>query len=172
MKITPPSKADYPEFYHTYIGKVTTIDLLPELKTQLILFQSLFHDLSEDQLSYRYEKDKWNLKELLIHIIDSERVFAYRALRFGRGDNTPLPGFDQNIYGDHIKGIERNIKSILDEFEFVRKSTIALFENFNEKDLNNSGEASGGMVTVRAIGYMILGHALHHRLIIEERYLF
>ena len=107
----------------------------------------------------------------MIHMIDAERVFSYRALRFGRHDTTPLAGFDQNEFGARVLNISRKMDSILDEYQSVRKSTLSLYENFKEEDLNVTGMASDAPVTVRAIGYITLGHNIHHRLGIESNYL-
>ncbi|CAK9005721.1 DNA damage-inducible protein DinB, partial [Durusdinium trenchii] len=124
-----------------------------------------------EQLDYRYAEGKWNLRELMIHVIDAERVFSYRALRFGRGDTTPLAGFDQDDYGANVYGTSRGMDSILEEYQAVRLSTIKLYENFDEKALAVVGMASDAPVTTKAIGYITLGHNLHHRLGIEENYL-
>lgn len=171
MNITPPAQKDYPEYYHTYVSKVSTHDLLPSLASEKQTLNSLLTGLSEDKLNYRYESDKWTIKELLIHMSDTERVFSYRALRFARKDKTPLPGFEQNDYGKLIWETSRSIKHILEEFNAIRDSTIKLYESFGEEELNGIGVASGSEFTVRAKGYIILGHSLHHRQIIEERYL-
>ena len=171
MIIKPPLKEDYPEFYHTYVGKVGTEDLITGLEDEMEATLSLIGPLSSEQVEYRYAEDKWNIKEVMIHVIDAERVFAYRSMRIGRGDTTPLPGFDQNDYGARVLGTTRSIDSILEEYQAVRLSSIKLFESFTEDDLNVVGTASDAPVTTRAIGYIILGHNLHHRLGIEENYL-
>ncbi len=171
MNITPPAQGDYPEYYHTYVSKVTTQDLIPALAIEIKTLNNLLTGLSEDKLNYRYASDKWNIKELLVHMCDTERIFSYRTLRFARKDKTPLPGFEQDDYGKLIWGTDRSFGHILEEFNAVRSSTIKLYESFGEEELNCIGIASGNEFTVRAKGYITLGHALHHRLIIEERYI-
>ncbi len=171
MIITPPAQNDYPQFYHTYVSKVNTTDLIPALSDEMQTLKGLLTDLSDEKSNYRYQPDKWNIKELLIHMCDTERIFSYRALRFARHDKTALPGFEQDDYGQLIWGTNRSVDHILAEFQAVRESSIKLYESFGEEELNCVGVASGADFTVRAQGYITLGHALHHRLIIEERYL-
>lgn len=171
MIISPPKSNDYPEFYHTYVSKVSSTDLLSSLANEMSALSSLLKDLSEDSLNYRYESDKWNIKELLIHMSDTERIFSYRALRFARKDRTALSGFEQDDYGQLMWETKRPFEHIIADFEAVRVSTIKLYESFGDEELNSRGTASNAEFTVRAKGYIILGHALHHRLIIEDRYL-
>jgi len=127
--------------------------------------------IPEDKLYYRYDEGKWTIKEILVHIIDDERIYAYRALRFARKDSTELAGFDQENYAVNSGANKRSIESILHEFETVRKATISLFESFTDEALTSSGIANGNKVSVRALGYHIAGHEKHHVNIIRERYL-
>ncbi len=120
---------------------------------------------------YRYAKDKWTIKEVLIHLIDMERIYACRALRFARNDQTGLPGFDGGQYVYSSGANNRDISDLLDELEAVRHSTIAMVEGFDEKALIRSGTINGKPVSVRALIYHIAGHELHHIKIIKERYL-
>lgn len=171
MKITPPLKQDYPEYYHTYIQKVMGDDLIFVLKNNLQTTVDFISTIPIDKLEYRYQEGKWTIKEILIHLIDAERIFAYRALRFARKDKTPLPGFEENDYVPVSNANIRNIQNILHEFTTVRNATISLFENLSDEQLNESGTANNKSITVRSIGYTIAGHEQHHVGVIKDRYL-
>jgi hypothetical protein len=125
----------------------------------------------EEKLSYRYAEGKWTIKEIMAHLIDDERIYAYRALRFARNDQTELPGFDQDDYAIESAANERSLDDLLEEFAAVRRSTIALFNSFDERVWTRSGVASGNVMSVRAAAYHIAGHELRHLNIIKERYL-
>jgi uncharacterized damage-inducible protein DinB len=127
--------------------------------------------LPEEKLTYRYAKNKWTIKEILVHIIDDERIYAYRALCFARNDKTELPGFEQDDYALFSNANERSIENILNEYEAVRNATITLFESFDEAALLRKGIANKNGATVRALGYHLAGHELHHINIIKEKYL-
>lgn len=119
----------------------------------------------------RYAEGKWTIKEILGHLIDDERIYSYRALRFARNDSTELPGFDQERYAEYSDANNREINDLLDEFTLVRQSTIALFKSLDDAAFMRSGVADGKRVTVRALSYHIAGHELRHMNIIRERYL-
>jgi DinB superfamily len=127
--------------------------------------------VSEQQAMYRYAADKWSLKEVIQHMIDCERIFAYRALRFARRDTTPLPGFEENDYAPVSGADARSLQDLMAEHDLVRTSSITLFRSFPPEALALTGTANGRQITVRAIGWVIAGHADHHRNVIEERYL-
>ena len=127
--------------------------------------------MPEGTLLYRYAEGKWTIKEVLVHIIDDERIYAYRALRFARNDKTELPGFDQDPYAFYSNANVRSIESIIEEYEAVRMSTITLFNGFSDDVMLRSGVANNNEVTVRALGYHIAGHELHHLNILKNRYL-
>jgi uncharacterized damage-inducible protein DinB len=127
--------------------------------------------LPEENLLYRCAEGKWTIKEILVHISDDKRIYAYRALRFGRGDKTDLPGFDQDAYAIHSNANERDIKDILHELASVRQATISLFEAFDAEALMRAGMADGRIMSVRAAAYHLAGHELRHINIIKERYL-
>ena len=120
---------------------------------------------------FRYAEGKWTIKDIILHLIDAERIFAYRALRIARNDNTALPGFEENDYVVAANANNREYESLLAEYETVRNATISLFETFSSEDLLRLGTASNNSVSVRAIGYIMLGHELHHKNVILERYL-
>ncbi len=171
MQILPPSSEENFGLFSNYINKVNTLELLKGLEDdQEILIQKML-SLDEATLNYQYQPNKWTIKEVVGHVIDTERIFAYRALRFARQDNTPLAGYDEVLYGDTSNAGQRTIQDLLEEFTAVRKATITLFKSFNEKMLEEKGVASSFTISVRGLGYAILGHCTHHLQIIDERYL-
>jgi uncharacterized damage-inducible protein DinB len=127
--------------------------------------------IPKERLEYRYAPGKWTIKEILLHVIDDERIYAYRALRFARGDTTPLPGFDQEPYAVASRANERTVDDLAEEFLAVRQSTLSLFNNFPEDAFMRGGSANNHYVSVRALLYHLAGHELHHVHIIKERYL-
>lgn len=164
-------QSEYNPFYHTYIKALGNVPLLEELERGKSDLLNLIQNASEDQLGYAYAKGKWTLAEVLMHIIDAERVFQYRALRFSRNDRTPLSGFDQN---DFIQGLGMPNKpkdEIIREYVAVRNATICLFNSFDTEVLKRVGVASDSEMSVRAMGFIICGHQAHHLGIVRERYL-
>ena len=145
--------------------------VLKHLKSNLKATKDLILPLPEEKLLHRYAEGKWTIKEVLAHIIDDERIYGYRALRFARNDATELPGFEQDDYTRYSGANDREVKGILKELAAVRNSTIALFESFEQDALDRSGVANNHRVTVRALAYHIAGHELHHINILKERYL-
>jgi uncharacterized damage-inducible protein DinB len=166
-----PDLTRVPEFYHQYINQTESDDLADVFKRQTRSFEKLMNDIPKSKRKYRYAEGKWTIKEVLQHIIDAERVFAYRALCFARKDATPLPSFDENIYAANAKTENRKWKDLVNEFRAVRQSTELLFSSFDEEQLETNGTASGKSVYVLGIGFIIAGHANHHMNIIKERYL-
>jgi len=155
-----------------YIGLVPDDGLVLEhLKENFIATKTLIVSLPKEKLTYRYAANKWTIKEMLVHIIDDERIYAYRALSFARNDKTELPGFEQDDYALHSRANERSLKNILEEYEAVRNATIALFDGLPEDSLLRMGIANNNKATVRALAYHIAGHELHHLNIIKEKYL-
>jgi len=171
MNATNLNDNEYASFYSSYVKRLGNADLLEVLKTSELEVLDSLSDLPEEKYLYRYAEGKWTIKELLLHIIDAERVFTYRALRFARKDSTDLPGFDEDWYVDHCYANERTASDLLKEFSEVRAATIRLFKSFSEETLMLSGTANGNAMSVRALGFIIAGHALHHLQIIKERYL-
>lgn len=171
MIITKPAVIEYPQYYESYIKVVKENDLLDALRNNLEAFNQLISDIPLDKGDYRYADGKWTVKEVLIHIADAERIFAYRALCFARNDKTELPGFDEEAYMPYANAAKRTIFSIEDEFESLRNANIALFKSFDEEALNRKGMANRNMISVRALGFIIAGHANHHIKILRERYL-
>ena len=167
-----PSKSEYPVYAEMYMNLVNKDgSLIEQMKSSLERTKTLISGLSNESLDYRYEKNKWSIKEILVHIIDDERIYGYRALSFARNDKTNLPGFEQDDYNDNSYTDEREIENIMAEYEALRRSTITLFEGFSDIALKRLGNANGNQASVRALGYHILGHDLHHINVIENLYL-
>jgi hypothetical protein len=171
MQIAKPGNTEYPSYYHTYIGKVPYNDLIIALKTSGSEFADFIRSVPADKLSYRYADGKWTIKEIIGHIIDAERVFTYRAMRFSRNDKTALPGFDENIYVPESRASERTITELIEEYEAVRASSIAFFTSITPQMAERTGICNGNEISVRAFGFIIPGHEIHHMQVIKERYL-
>ena len=166
-----PDLSRVPEWSQNYIKQVEENDLMQALKNQTPSFLKLLKRIPVEKRNYRYAKDKWTIKELLQHIIDAERVFAYRGLCFARKDAAPLPGFDENDYANNSKAAKRDWNEMIEEFKAVRKSTEILFGSFDKQQLDSNGTASGRPVYVLAIGFILVGHINHHIKILKDRYL-
>jgi len=165
-----PEATEYADYYANYISKVPGSDVLGVLESQRLQMLQLFAGRSERDGSFRYAPGKWTVKEVLGHIADTERIFAYRALRIARGDQTPLPGFEQDDYVRSGAFGDRTLADLAEEFGAVRTASVSLLRSFNEEAWSRRGMASQKEVTVRALGFMIAGHQIHHRIILEERY--
>lgn len=169
--IQRPSSSDYATFYDTYVSKVPDGDILEILRQNFTRTHSLLTTLPPDKWNHRYAPGKWNIKEVMIHLADAERIFAYRALRIARNDQTPLASFDENAYTTYYEEQNRTPESILQEWEAVRQASLHLLGNLSEQACKRSGTASGKLITVAALAYIIAGHEIHHMGIVTERYL-
>jgi hypothetical protein len=168
--VARPGPGEYAPFYETYISKVKGNDILGILEVQRLQMAQLFAARSERDGNFRYAPDKWTVKEVLGHVSDAERIFAYRALRIARGDQTPLSAFEQD---DYVRGgnfAERTLANLAEEFGLVRAASIALFKSLQKEAWQRRGVASKSEVSVRALAFIVAGHELHHRLILEDRY--
>lgn len=169
--IQKPETSEYNPFYAPYISRINDHDLVNVLRVQLDTVVEFFSALSEEQANYKYAEGKWSIKEVLNHLNDTERVFAYRALNIARGDQQELPGMDQDVYQDNSRTEGRSLTSLIDEFKAIRLSTITLFEPMTEEDSLRSAVASGSLVSVRALAAMIAGHYMHHIEVVKSKYL-
>lgn len=167
-----PANTDYGDYYKNYISLVEEDDLVLALSASVLRSEEFWNSIPEEKGNYRYAEGKWSIKELLQHIIDTERIFSYRALAFARGEKTALPGYDENHYADNCLADSRPLHDMVEELALVRKSTIMLFKSFDESVLDNIGKASGSNLSVRAAGFIIVGHEIHHMNVVRERYLF
>ena len=164
---------EYHPYYKSYIADLATsgksiVQVLIENQEEV---NSNLSELPKNKESYRYAKDKWTIKELLQHCIDTERIFNYRALRFARNDKTSLQGFEQDEYNDEAFANQRDFKQMLAEFNALRTSTIALYKSFKDESLKRIGTASENRISVRALGYLTAGHMAHHLKVFQERYM-
>jgi hypothetical protein len=166
-----PEPSEYAPFYANYIALVPPGDLFAVLDAQPRAWKSLLGGLSGQQSEFRYETSKWSIKEVIGHVTDSERIFAYRALRIARADQTPLAGFEQDDYVREGDTSTRTLTDLLAEFSSVRLSTLTLFRSLSPQAWTRRGSANQKEITVRALGFIIAGHAQHHRVILEQRYL-
>ena len=171
-RIEKPLAGEYAPYADRYIGLLPSDGLvLKHLKSNLQATKDFILSLPEEKLNFRYAEGKWTIKEILVHVIDDERIYAYRALRFARNDKTELPGFEQDAYALNSGANERSVKNILKELTSVRRATISLFDGLDDEALTREGVADGNKVSVRALAYHIAGHELRHINIIKERYL-
>ncbi|MBC6698660.1 DinB family protein [Hymenobacter sp. BT190] len=167
---TPPAATEYAPFYHTYVRLIAG-EPLAALRAQPQELRRLLASLTEEQALLRYAPGKWSIKESLVHMVDTERIFAYRALRIVRGDNTPLPGFEQDDYVPASGADARPLADILHEYDTVRAASLSLLESVTAETVSRQGTASGQPVSVRALAYILAGHEAHHLHILQERYL-
>ncbi|MGH2666139.1 DinB family protein [Flavobacterium sp.] len=165
-------ETDYADYYSLYIDQVENDDCIEALEENMADFVNFIeNNIPPEKYEYRYQPEKWSIKEIVQHIIDAERIFSYRALRFARFDRTPIPGFEENDYVPVSESDKREMSDLLQEFLLVRRATIKLFESFSDDMLSSKGIASGHEIKVLAIGFIISGHAIHHQKVIRERYL-
>lgn len=165
-----PSTQDYKEFYHTYVSLVPENDILEAFSSQTAVTLQFLDAIPEDKLDYAYATGKWTVRQVLQHLTDAERIFAYRALSIARKDPNPLPGFDENEYAEVARVEHRDWMDMIEEFQMVRLASEHLFRSLNEDELQRKGMASNAPITVLSIGYIIVGHAMHHQRVMKERY--
>jgi uncharacterized damage-inducible protein DinB len=170
-----PSDLQADEFaghFGTYINQVSNeYTLVEELEISVHRFIKFVQNIPLDKFDYRYAEGKWTIKDIIQHLIDAERIFGYRALRFARNDKTPLSSFDENDYVDDANANRRSIQDLLTELAVVRQATLSLYKSFSQDELVRIGIASNKPMSVRAIGFTIIGHQNHHQTVFEERYL-
>jgi hypothetical protein len=165
-----PEPSEYAPFYETYVSLITGNDIAPILEAQRLQMIQLFAARSERDGNFRYSPGKWTVKEVLGHVNDAERIFTYRALRIARGDATPLSGFEQDDYVQGGGFANRSLADLAEEFAHVRAASVALFRSLGKDAWTLRGVASNHEVSVRAMAFIVAGHELHHRRILEERY--
>lgn len=171
MKTSQLEKNEYPSYCETYFKAAGDVVLVEELEICLHDFIRFVQNLPMDKFDYRYAEGKWTIKEIIQHIMDTERILAYRALRISRNDSTHLPGFDENSYADNTSANTRNLQDLLTELSAVRHSNLLLFKSFSKEQLLRIGTASDQPISVRAIGFMLIGHQKHHQKVFTELYL-
>lgn len=172
MKPSQLQPTEFAPYQQSYIAQVSDeYTLVEELEISVHRLVKFVREIPMDKFDYRYAEGKWTIKDIILHLIDAERIFAYRALRFARNDKTELPGFDENNYVDEANANSRSIQDLLTELLVVRQSTLSLFKSFSEEQLLRVGIASNNPMSVRALGFVIIGHQNHHQKIFQERYL-
>ncbi len=169
--LTRPDPETVPPFYKAYVELVKGMDLLEALKYAGTLVQDVVKTVPKDKGEFRYEQGKWSIKELLNHMMDAERIFAYRALRFSRNDQTPLHSFDENDYAPRANAHSRSVTQLGIEMQRLRVTTVDLYSSFSHDMLALEGTASNKRLSVFNLGYIIAGHDIHHRNVLLERYL-
>jgi len=165
-----PDKTEYAPYYERYVSLVTG-DAMDVLGGQTTRLRDIFTGMPEERGEFRYADGKWSIKELLGHLIDGERMFAYRVLRISRGDETPIEGFEQDGYIENAHSNDRSFADLLEEFSLLRRANMIFFKNLTDDDWLRHGTASQATVSVRALGYIMAGHIEHHLTILKERYL-
>jgi hypothetical protein len=169
--MSKPSPTSYPAYFQRYVEQVPEDDLLTAFQNQSSVIKPFLSKIDEKRSAYAYAEGKWTLKELLQHLIDTERIFNYRSLCIARKEAASLPGFDENDYAVHSNANNRKWQDMVEEFLTVRKGTEIMFGSFTDEMLETSGLSNNNPVTVKSIGFVSLGHFYHHKKVIEERYL-
>lgn len=171
LTISKPEENEYLPYYGKYVALVADGDIIAALAQQIDETLGLLRSIPEAQANFRYAPGKWSIKELVGHMLDSERIFAYRALRFARNDRTPVPGYEQDDYIREASFDDCALGDLAAEFESVRQSSLYLFKHLNAEAWTRRGTANESEVSVRALAYLIAGHELHHREILRSKYL-
>jgi hypothetical protein len=170
LQIARPEPGEYASYYDRYISLVPGSDILATLESQRRQMLLLLSGRDDNDGEYRYAPEKWSAKEVLGHVCDTERIFAYRALRISRGDRTPIEGFEQDDYIRNAPFAVRPLAELIEDYIAVRRATLTLLRNLDEQAWLRRGIANKNEVSVRAIAYTMAGHEVHHRCILEEKY--
>ncbi|WP_456315431.1 DinB family protein [Pseudomonas shirazensis] len=171
MNSSQLSENEYSGGFTTYIKEAGNVNLIEELEISLHDFIRFVQNIPMDKFDYRYAEGKWTIKDIIQHIIDCERIFAYRALRFSRADATPLASFEEDDYAKNTNATARSIQDLLTELSALRHSNVLFYKSLSEEQLQRIGTASNNPISVRALGFVIIGHQKHHQKVFEERYL-
>lgn len=165
-----PQPNESAAYYHKYIGLVEGDSISEIIHNYAFELQEFYNHIPDDKAGYAYDKNKWTVKEVLQHLTDAERIFAYRALRISRGDQTPLSSFEENTYVENGFAEQRSLSSLKQEFNSVRAATDIFLLALNNEQISRIGTASNNLISVNALAYIIYGHLLHHQSILKERY--
>jgi uncharacterized damage-inducible protein DinB len=166
-----PGPEEANAYFNGYVELADGRDLLEALANASELAWAAVQLIPAEKAGYRYAPGKWTIEQLFQHVVDTERIFAYRALRFARNDATELPGFDENTYADATAHSGRSLRRIMAEHDAVRNATIELYRGLNAEELLRTGVANGARISVRALGWTVAGHVTHHMRVLHERYL-
>jgi len=170
VRIDRPAAGEYAPYFERYVGRVPEGDVLPVLERQRSELRAAFSGVSEERGGFRYAPGKWTVRELLGHVIDTERIFAYRALCIARGEAAPLPGFEQDPYVANAGHDRWTLAELLDDFDSVRRSNLAMLTHLDDAAVRRAGTSSGHATSVRAIAYILAGHVRHHLGVLAEKY--
>jgi hypothetical protein len=166
-----PQPAEYDEYYQKYVSLVPEEEIIPALGNQIEELRQLFEGFAEERGTFAYADGKWTVKEVLSHVIDGERMFAYRCFRIARGDKTPIEGFEQDGYIENSHANRRPIAELIEEFTLLRKANVMFFRNLESDDWTRTGTANNVEISVRSLAWIMVGHVRHHAAILEGRYL-
>lgn len=166
-----PERSEYDPYYETYVSLVPETEVTPVLSGQPTELQDIFTGMPEEKGTYSYAEGKWSIKELLGHLIDGERMFAYRVLRISRGDKTPIEGFEQDGYIENAHSNDRSFAELLEEFKLLRRANVLFFNNLDDEAWTRVGTANEREISVRALAFIMAGHIRHHMEIMKTRYL-
>ena len=170
--MTRPLPSEFHPFYNGYIQNVPDGNFLQQLKENTLEVRSFFSSVKKEKQDYRYQPGKWTIKQIIMHMADTERVMSYRALTISRGDiNATLPQMDENVFASHAKVAGRTIEDLVNELMVIREATTLLFGYMTDEQSMFKGNVLAHVITPRALGYIIVGHAIHHMNIIKQRYL-
>lgn len=169
-QVTRPTAEEYPPFYKKYVDRVPQKDLLTLLPKQVKTTTALLQEVTEKKALFRYAPEKWSIKEVVGHMADTERIMACRALRIARGDQTRLPGFDENMFVENAGFNRHPLGKLLENLEEARRSTVTIVEQLTTEMLKRQGSVSGHQISVRALVYIVAGHERHHVAVLKERY--
>jgi hypothetical protein len=170
MKFERPAPSEYPDFFSRYVARVPEADVLSVLEAQPAQVRAALAAFAGDRSTHRYAPGKWSVRQVVGHFTDAERVFGYRAMRFARGDATPLPGFEENDFAEKAGHEDRELDSLLDEFESLRRSHVLMLRGLKDEAWERVGNAAGRPVSLRAQAFIMAGHVRHHLSVIETRY--
>lgn len=166
-----PERSEYDPYYETYVSLVPETEIVPVLSGQTTELQDIFNGVPDEKGTHSYAEGKWSLKEVLGHLIDGERMFAYRVFRISRGDKTPIEGFEQDGYIENAHSNNRSFADLLEEFKLLRRANVLFFNNLNDEAWVRIGTANEREISVRALAFIMAGHIRHHINILKERYL-
>ena len=168
--VARPQSDEYASHFEKYVSRVPEDDILSVLERQFAETRELFAAIDETKAAHRYAEGKWSVKEVIGHVVDSERVFGYRAMAIARGEQQPLPGFDEKTYSENASYDSWSMKDVAEQYAYTRQSTILLLRNLSEEAWLRRGTASGFPVSVRALAWVMVGHERHHLSVLRERY--
>lgn len=166
-----PEKSEYAEFYETYVSRVTESEIFPAMENQIAEVRETLAEITEEKGSFAYAEGKWTIKELLGHLIDGEKILAYRALRIARNDKSPIEGYEENLYIENGNFNDQTLAVLIEDFALLRQVNTRFFKSLTDEAWTRAGTANGREVSVRALAFIIVGHVRHHSGILRDRYL-